>query len=176
MRVTFYTKKFNELVIQIEAEELTGEVLSSYFENYFGLDSTLTLRHRQSNRTFNIGLYNTGYNQFEGVYPLTMLPFGLYRLEGRVRDIMNNYALLSAFHIDTGEPVQPIEMLLEPGYNVVPIISAEGLFQDRLDLSGIYGKIIHAEAAYCEITSAGRYDLMISMKGRYERELGGTHV
>lgn len=168
MRVTFYKRNFTELVVEIAAEEPTTIVLAEYFENYFGHEGLLTLRHTETKRTFSIALYQIGHNLFEGTYPLESLPLGLYRLEGRVRDVMHNYAVLSDFYEDTGLPNQMLEMVLGQGYEVVPVISANASYNIQLDSRGSYDMIIEGHGSYNHLLEAkGAYNMNFAAKGRY---------
>jgi hypothetical protein len=165
MRVRFYARRFAEMVIEITAEEYSGVVPPENFLNFWGLEGTLTLRHVQSNATIAVQLYPIAYNTFEGVVPLTMLPVGLYQLQGLVSDAVGNAAIISAYHEPLDLPTQTIEVLLEEGYGIVPVWNVGGSYTLEYTVDGEWDITL-------EVTTAPISKLReVNLKGKYEQEM-----
>lgn len=75
---------------------------SGYLEDYFGTDGQLTLYNPLEDTRVPIMMnevsgatIETDNDVFQGVIDLTTTPNGLYRVEGRVKDVFDHYTILS---------------------------------------------------------------------------------
>jgi hypothetical protein len=125
--LVFYRSTFTELWITIQSNEPLAPLDSGYVEDYFGVDGQLTLYNVDTNsRTPVLMSEDTGetpsipHDVFTGMVDLTLVPNGNYRVEGRVRDVIGNYRILSEVQTPFGgEAVTLYEIIITEGLVVV---------------------------------------------------------
>jgi hypothetical protein len=135
--LVFHRTGFDELWITITSNETLSVLDTAYVEDYFGVDGQLTLHNMTTDvRTPFVMTEDidetplTPHDVFIGVVDLTGLPDGTYRVEGRVRDILGNYRILSDFFDPLGtEDVTLYEILITPVSIVVLSPKQAQIFQ-----------------------------------------------
>lgn len=98
---TFYRGLFTELWITLRSDEVLGVLDSDYLEDYFGTDGQVTLRYEDG--SFYTVLMNEvpeetpgiAHDVFTGPIDLNTIPDGIYTIQGRVRDVVDNYTILN---------------------------------------------------------------------------------
>lgn len=104
----FYRQLYQQLAVTLTSNEVLGVLDSGFLEDYFGTDGQVTLHHLPSDQRFAL-LMGESPNEaaphevFVGQDDLSLLPDGEYRIEGRVRDVVGNYTILSAFAAPRGD-------------------------------------------------------------------------
>jgi len=106
---TFYRGLFTELWITLRSDEVLGILDSDYLEDYFGIDSQVTVRHE--NGTPYTVLMNEvteetpsiPHDVFTGFLDLSTVPDGEYTVQGRVRDLIGNYTILNEVETPFGD-------------------------------------------------------------------------
>jgi hypothetical protein len=127
MPLTFSRQDYTELWIKIVSNESLGILDSDYVEDYFGVDGQLTLLEISSGTRIPIPMTEDldtsptiPHDVFVGMIDLTVLADGLYRVEGRVRDVLGNYRILSEVQTPLGgEDVTVFEILITPAEVVI---------------------------------------------------------
>lgn len=143
MRITFFRRGFDELVFSLDVTDASGDIHPTWFENFWGFEQELTLRHQKTREVYNAMVYPVDRNLFEASFPLNLLPIGTYRLLGRLRDMHYNYLIISEFHEDVSDAnVQKVELRLEPGYNITQVYTIQGRPQKEVTIGGVEIKFI----------------------------------
>jgi hypothetical protein len=121
----FYRGDFTLLWLTLSSNEALGVLDNSYLEDYSGTDGQVSLYHVETDTRQAVLLTEsvpdelTPHEVFTGFVDLTTLPDGTYRVEGRVRDVIGNYAILSEIAAPTGEErVEPLGFLVAEGRGV----------------------------------------------------------
>jgi hypothetical protein len=135
--LVFNRQSYSELWITIQAGESLSVLDSGYIEDYFGTDGQLTLRNMADDTRISFAMTEdvdetpfVSHDVFTGFVDLTVLPDGIYRVEGRVRDSLGNYRILSDFQNPSGtEDVTLFEIEITPLSIVVRIPKVVQLFQ-----------------------------------------------
>lgn len=138
--LVFRRTGFSELWITIQSEEPLGLLDTGYIENYFGVDGQLTLRKMADDTRISFAMAEDvsqtptiPHDVFTGFIDLSALDDGIYRVEGRVRDNVGNYRILSEVQAPFGtEDVTLFEIEITP-FEVVIFISPS------VDLSYVSG-------------------------------------
>src|ERR1051326_2911980 len=118
----FNRQQYSQLWITLRSDESLSVLDTGYMEDYFGVDGQLTLRSMEDDtRTPFMMNENTSitpsvpHDAFEGYVDLTGLPDGTYRVEGRVRDTLGHYRILSEVQSSLGtESISLFEILITP--------------------------------------------------------------
>lgn len=118
MTLIFHRQAYTQLWITVQADEPLALLSTAYLEDYFGVDGQLTLRDMSDDtRTPILMSENTSitpsiaHDVFEGFVDLSTVSNGLYRVEGRLRDSLGHYKILSEFQSPLGtEEVQLFEI------------------------------------------------------------------
>jgi hypothetical protein len=107
--VIFYKSTFTDLYITLSSNEVLGVLDSSYVEDYFGTDGYISLLHVSSGQRFSVALGHLPlvtptipFDVFRGSIAMSSLPAGEYQIQGRVRDVIGNYSILSAISSPLG--------------------------------------------------------------------------
>lgn len=106
---TFYRGLFTEMWVTLRSDEVLGVLDSDYLEDYFGTDGQVTLRYQDG--TFYNVLMNevpeetpgVAHDVFTGPVDLSIIPDGIYTIQGRVRDIIGNYTILDEVENPIGD-------------------------------------------------------------------------
>ncbi len=100
--LVFQRRNFTELWIKIQSNEVLGILDSDYIEDYYGIDGQLTLYRIDTEERTPVMMnevtdetVSIPHDVFTGFIDLTTTPNGEYRLEGRIRDLLGNYRVLS---------------------------------------------------------------------------------
>lgn len=112
--------KADNLEVVIDSDEELGVLDTGFIEDYYGVDGYLTLYHVGTAQEFSVVMANVAgggpypNDHFEGTRDATAMPLGAYEVRGRVRDVVGNYTILSAFQNPNGnEGVQAITFSLD---------------------------------------------------------------
>jgi hypothetical protein len=107
--LVFNRQNFTQLWITIEADEPLALLSTAYLQDYFGTEGQLTLRNMSDDSRIAVLMSektsatpSIPHDVFEGYVDLTSLPNGLYRVEGRVRDSLGHYKILSEIQSPLG--------------------------------------------------------------------------
>ncbi len=127
----FYRGSWTEFWLRISSNEPLGLLDTSYKEDYYGNDGYLTLHHLSTGDRIPILMVEAPEitpsiprDNFIGSMNLDIMQDGLYRVEGRVRDELGNYTILSDFVSPAGdEEILPLQFELRSGYGDAPQIS-----------------------------------------------------
>jgi hypothetical protein len=134
--LTFHRASFTELWITIESDEPLSILDSAYVEDYFGVDGQLTIHNMDTDvRTSFLMAEDPletptiANDVFTGFVDITTLPDGIYQIEGRVRDTLGNYRILSDFQTPNGnEDITLFEIEITPLSVVVRIPKQADVF------------------------------------------------
>jgi hypothetical protein len=144
--LVFNRESFTQLWITIRSNESLAILNSGYVEDYFGVDGQLTL-HNMTDGTRISFVMNEDIDEtpsiphdvFSGFLDLTTLDNGLYRIEGRVRDGLGNYRILSDFQSPNGtEDVTLFELQISPTSIVVFVSKDAQIFQKEKPSADLY--------------------------------------
>ena len=98
----FLRQGYNQIWFRIQSNEVLGILDSDYVEDYFGNDGQLTLYSPVTDSRTAILMNEVSsvtpsipHDVFEGYLDLTTISDGVYRLEGRVKDVLDHYTVLS---------------------------------------------------------------------------------
>ena len=96
---------FNQIWITLRSDEVLGILDSGYVEDYYGNQGQITLHHLESGIRVPILLNeligqddptpSLPHDVFSGYLELSGLQDGSYKIEGKVRDTVGNYTILS---------------------------------------------------------------------------------
>ncbi len=125
--IVFYRSGLTELWISITSSEILGDLTGGYVEDYYGTVNQLTLFNTTTGiRTPVLMNEDTDitpgipHDAFIGVVDLALLPNAVYRLEGRVKDTLGNFRILSEVETPLGtEQVTLYEILITDGFVTV---------------------------------------------------------
>jgi hypothetical protein len=125
--LTFSRQNYSELWIRIIANESLGILQTDRVEDYFGVDGQLTLHNVTTDSRTPILMAedvtatpSIAHDVFEGMVDLTTTPDGLYTVEGRVKDSLGNYRILSSVQSPLGdEDITLFEITITPAEVVV---------------------------------------------------------
>src|ERR1051326_2024791 len=114
----FLRQGYQEIWFRIQSNEVLGILDSDYVEDYYGVDGQLTLYNPSTDSRTAILVNEVPsitpsipHDVFEGYLDLTTLNDGVYRLEGRVKDVLDHYTVLSEVQSSFGtELVIPFEI------------------------------------------------------------------
>lgn len=137
---TFFRHVYTELVITLQADSSLGLLDGGGFiEDYFGNDNQVTFHNLDTNSRTAVFIAedveitpDTPHDVFTAVIDLSSIADGLYRVEGRARDIAGNYTIISDFSSPSGnEDFILMEILISPLGIVVfsPKIAEISLFE-----------------------------------------------
>lgn len=122
----FYRGNFSQLWITLRADETLGDLDGSYIEDYFGVPGQISLMLPDSSRMPVLmsellsATPSTPHDVFTGAVDLNGLANGHYIVQGRVRDVLGNYSILSAIENPLGdERIIGLEFDIVPGFGVV---------------------------------------------------------
>jgi hypothetical protein len=98
----FHRQGYSEIWITLQSNETLGILDSGYLEDYFGVNNQLTLYNPLEDTRVPILMAeipevtpSIANDVFQGVIDLTTTPNGIYRVEGRVKDVFDHYTILS---------------------------------------------------------------------------------
>ena len=99
----FNRQNYQELWITLASNEVLGILDSDYLEDYFGVDGQVSLYNVGTDTRYDVAMNEVStetpsipHDVFRGFVPLLGLPNGEYVVQGRVRDVVNNYTVLNA--------------------------------------------------------------------------------
>ena len=111
--IVFHRQNFTELWVTLQSNEVLGMLDSDYVEDYYGTDGQVTLYDTARDVRTPIPMTEvTGsedptptipHDVFTGYIDLTTLSDGAYRIEGRVRDVVGYYTILSEVENPIGD-------------------------------------------------------------------------
>lgn len=118
----FHRQTYSELVITLQADASLGLLTSGFVEDYFGVDNQLSLYNVLDNTRTPILIEedvdatpDTPHDVFVAVIDLSTIADGVYQLQGRARDSVGNYTILTDFQSPQGtEQVALYEFLVAP--------------------------------------------------------------
>jgi hypothetical protein len=98
---------FTELWITLSSNEQLGVLDSDYIEDYYEVDGQVSFYNVDTGTRVPILMNeltpdptpSVAHDVFTGYITLSSIPNGVYQVQGRVRDILGNYTILSA--VDT---------------------------------------------------------------------------
>lgn len=136
--LTFYRAQNTQLWLTLTSNEILGVLDSGYIEDYFGVDGQVTIRNVGTGERFVVLMNEVSgdvpHETFRGFIPTSILSDGRYQLEGRVRDRLNNYTILSEVENPLGsERVLPIEFFVYEGQPI--FITLQGVLSLRMGFS-----------------------------------------
>ena len=128
---TIYHGGMTTLWLTLQSNEALGILDTDYIEDYFGADGQISLYHIGTDTHYPVvmvaqpaqtpGIDN---DVFKGSYLFSLLPDGDYEIRGRVRDVVGNYSILSAFQAPSGgEGVQALALTIDPGFATLYVIA-----------------------------------------------------
>lgn len=96
----FYRDSSNNLGFVFKSDETLGILETDYFEDFYGIDGQLTIRSQATSSELVLTLIpstNLPKTEFYGWIPVASLPNGDYTVEGRCKDVVGNYTIITAF-------------------------------------------------------------------------------
>lgn len=122
-----YGKDKDNLEIKINSNEPLGILDTDRIEDYNGIDGQVSLFHVDSSQRFAVIMSpfpaetpGIDHDVFIGQKQLSLIPEGDYQIQGRVRDVVGNYSILSAFHNPNGnETILMMNFSIEGG-QIIP--------------------------------------------------------
>jgi hypothetical protein len=121
----FYRGSYQEIWITLESNESLGILDTQHLEDYYGVDGQVSLKNVTTGVRYPVLMNPQSAiipnTSFVGVYNLNSIPDGDYTLEGRVRDIVGNYTVLSDFYINTGSQTIQYNLSIVAGH--APIVT-----------------------------------------------------
>lgn len=118
----FFRGTYAQMFIEIRSNEQLGVLDTGYVEDYNGVDGQLSLYHVESGVRYAIPMTSiveetpdVPNDFFRGALDLSVLPNGIYRLQGRVRDVVGNYSVINAFADSSGS-----ERIINLDLNILP--------------------------------------------------------
>lgn len=127
---TIYRGGMTTLWLTLQSNEALGVLDTDYIEDYFGADGQVSLYHIASNTHYPVVMVaqpdqtpGVDNDVFKGSYLFSLLPDGAYEIRGRVRDVVGNYTILSAFQTPGGgEGVQALALTIDAGFATLYVI------------------------------------------------------
>ncbi len=106
----FYRGIFSEIWITLASNETLGILDSDYIEDYFGVDGRVSLYHPASGQRWPILMQEVldatpemDHDVFQGWIGLDELPDGDFSIQGRVKDIYDNYTVMGSVDEPRGD-------------------------------------------------------------------------
>jgi hypothetical protein len=106
----FLRQNFSQLWITLSSNETLGLLDSDYLQDYFGVDGQITLYNTNTGIRYPVLMNeltsdtpDIPHDVFSGVVELDDISNGLYRIEGRVKDIVDHYTVLSEVETPIGD-------------------------------------------------------------------------
>jgi hypothetical protein len=172
----FYRAQSTELWITIKSNEPLAVLDSGRVEDYFGVDGQLTLHNMDTGtRTAFLVTEDTeitpsiAYDAYTGFVDLTTTPDGIYQVEGRVRDGLGNYRILSDFQNPNGtEDITLFEVQISPLFVVVRI-------PKQADISLVEKPSLNISLVRKAETTVSLYDVQLSLDLSV-KEKGSTDI
>jgi hypothetical protein len=97
----FLRQNFESLWITLTSNETLGVLDSDYVEDYYGTDGQVTLHNLTTDERVPVLMAEVEtttptvpHDVFTGYLPLESLTNGSYQIEGRVKDVFNQYTIL----------------------------------------------------------------------------------
>ena len=124
--VVFPRGNFTNMLLRIKSNEELGILDSDYIEDYFGTDGYLTLRRLSNNDRVSYPVTPLpaetpaiGNDVFQITVPLSSLLNEVYAVEGRVRDIVDNYTIIGAVQTPIGgEDLSALTVEIVDGFSI----------------------------------------------------------
>lgn len=153
----FFRSNYSQFWLTLQSNEALGLLDTDFIEDYFGVDGQVTIHHLTAGARWPMMMSMDAPNTFIGVLPVENLPNGKYKVEGRVRDTLNNYSILSAFQNPQG-----FERVLQLNFE---IIEGFGVLVDfgMLTIRGGYDFDIHYTPPVLDMKLIG--EMTMSMNG-----------
>lgn len=144
--IIFYRGSYSQAVITVQSNEVLGDLDTSFVEDYYGNDGQLSFYSLSAGTRspFLVNWIDDTRTAFRGWLPLSIINDGVYELQGRVRDVVGNYTILSdyfdiaalgqkytlAFEVAAGNAFVP------PYFD--PVMHIEGQYDEALKLPSPY--------------------------------------
>lgn len=127
---TIYRGGMTTLWLTLQSNEQLGILDTDFVEDYFGNDGQVSLYHISTETHYpvvmvaqpdqTLGIDN---DVFMGSYLFSVLPDGDYEIRGRVRDVVGNYTILSAFQNPVGgEGLQALGLTIASGFGTIYVV------------------------------------------------------
>lgn len=124
---TFLRLNYSDLWITLSSNEALGILDSDYIEDYFGVQGQISLRNVTSGVRVPVLMneltsetLEIAQDVFSGVVPLASLADGLYEIEGRVRDVVGNFLILTQVQNPYGtETVLLLQLFIDEAFSGV---------------------------------------------------------
>ena len=154
---TIYRGGMTTLWLTLQSNEQLGILDTVYIEDYFGNDGQVSLYHISTDTHYPVVMVaqpdqtpGVDNDVFTGSYLFSLLPDGDYQIRGRVRDVVGNYTILSAFQNPAGgEGVQALGLTIADGFGTIYVISAGPLvIRTGIDTGAHIGPVIAAPLSF----------------------------
>lgn len=124
--VVFPRGNFTNMQLRIKSNEELGILDSDYVEDYFGTDGFLTLRRLSNNDRVSYPVTALpaetpaiDNDVFQITVPLSSLLNEVYAVEGRVKDIVDNYTIIGAVQTPIGgEGLSSLTVEIVDGFSI----------------------------------------------------------
>ena len=149
----FYRADHTNLVIRLDSNEPLGILDTDYIEDYNGDDGQLTIYNVDTITDTPLSMVPLPFETpgipndvFQGSILLSSLPDNDYQIRGRVRDVIGNYTILSAFGSPNGnERVMMFEFSIVGGefipsalrMRIVPVIERGAMVDEFIRIETI---------------------------------------
>jgi len=154
---TIYRGGMTTLWLTLQSNEQLGILDTGYIEDYYGNDGQVSLYHIGTDTHYPVVMVaqpaqtpGVDNDVFTGSYLFSLLPDGDYEIRGRVRDVVGNYTILSAFQNPAGgEGVQALGLTIADGFGTIYVISAGPLLiRTGIDTGAHIGPVIAAPLSF----------------------------
>lgn len=145
MTAQFGRAEFNELTLTLSSSKELGVLDNDYIEDYYGTNGQISLYHYDTKQRYYVMMNEVftetpeiPHDVFRGFLPMSFLPDGVYRIEGRVRSNSGFYTILSEVANPFGnERIIPLDFNIYSG--VIVTTETSVLFDIELGLLKISG-------------------------------------
>ncbi|MEZ0137380.1 MAG: hypothetical protein AB9Q17_02395 [Candidatus Reddybacter sp.] len=154
---TVYRGGKTTLWLTLQSSEELGILDTDYIEDYFGNDGQVSLYHISTTTHYAMTMIaqpgetpSVDNDVFKGSYLFSLLPDGDYEIRGRVRDVVGNHTILSAFQTPAGgEGVQALGLTIADGFGTIWVIDAGPLLiRTGIDTGAHIGPVISANLSF----------------------------
>jgi len=154
---TIYRGGMTTLWLTLQSNEQLGILDTDYIEDYYGNDGQVSLYHINTDTHYPVVMVaqpaqtpGVDNDVFTGSYLFSLLPDGDYEIRGRVRDVVGNYTILSAFQTPAGgEGVQALGLTIADGFGTIYVINAGPLtIRTGIDTGACIGPVIAAPLSF----------------------------
>ena len=152
-----YRGGMTTLWLTLQSNEQLGILDTDYIEDYYGNDGQVSLYHISTDTHYPVVMVaqpdqtpGVDNDVFTGSYLFSLLPDGVYEIRGRVRDVVGNYTILSAFQAPAGgEGVQALGLTIADGFGTIYVINAGPLLiRTGIDTGARIGTAVVASSAF----------------------------